>query len=190
MSHETDLSRRKEVREPRLTVLVVTNGRRTERDYFNGLRAEPWVTATLRVSFVSEAPASLVARAAALRDANDYDAVWAVCDVDEFDIMPAIEDARTREVGLALSNPCFEVWLILHKSARCPGLNSADQAQKALRKHVPSWDKHRLEFADFRQHVFDAVERAKSLGEPPDANPSTAVWRVVEWLRSPDSSVP
>jgi hypothetical protein len=180
VKHETNLSRRRHVREPRETVLVVTNGERTERDYFEGVRREPWVQAALRVRFCGGDPTALVAKAAALRDDYDYDNVWAVCDVDEFDVAPAIANARASSVGLALSNPCFEVWLILHKHSGCPRLSAASQAGKVLVKHLPAWDKKRLNFADFSEHVFDAVERAKALGVPPEANPSTAVWRVIE----------
>jgi hypothetical protein len=75
------------------------------------------------------------------------------------------------------------VWLIFHKSDRCPGLNGASQACDHLRKLVPSWQKECLDFAGFSNGVLDAVERAKKRGEPPDANPSTAVWRVIECVR-------
>ena len=34
----------------------------------------------------------------------------------------------------------------------------------------------------FRDGIDDAVQRAKRLGTPPEANPSTGVWRVVESL--------
>ena len=41
-----------------------------------------------------------------------------------------------------------------------------------------------LNFADFRDGIDKAIARAKRLGEPPDANPSTAVWRLIESLKS------
>jgi hypothetical protein len=52
-----------------------------------------------------------------------------------------------------------------------------------LGKNVRGWDKTRLSFKDFQAGVFDAVIRAQRLGEPPEANPSTAVWRVIESIR-------
>jgi RloB-like protein len=161
-------------------MLVVTNGQCTERQYFEGLRCEPSLVVTLRVTVKCEAPQALVARAAALRNASDYDHVWVVCDVDEYDVSQAISDAANNGVGLALSKPCFEVWLILHRSESCPGFNDAAQACVYVRKLLPSWQKERLNFADFRDDVADAVARAKLRGEPPEANPSTAVWRVVK----------
>jgi hypothetical protein len=105
--------------------------------------------------------------------------------VDEFDVSSAIRKAGQADgIDLALSAPCFEVWLILHKSERCPGFNRASQADRHLRKLMPSWKKERLSFSDFSADVFTAVERARNRGEPPEANPSTAVWRIIEHARS------
>lgn len=180
IKYETDLRRRTSVREQRRTVLVVTNGQRTEVDYFDAVRREPWVNVTLRVRFEGGAPRALVIRAATLRNVNDYDNVWVVCDVDEFDVSSAIQDAKDTAVGLALSMPSFEVWLILHWTHRCPRFTNAAQANARLRRYVPTWDKSNLNFDDFRDGVMLAVERAKRLGEPPQANPSTGVWRLIE----------
>jgi RloB-like protein len=110
-----------------------------------------------------------------------------VCDVDEFDVRTAIVEAAAHDdVELALSQPCFEVWLILHLKSGCPGFNDATQAGAHLKKVLPHWDKTALRFSDFSgRRVLEAVDHAKGLGEPPDANPSTAVWRVIESLRTP-----
>ena len=100
----------------------------------------------------------------------------------------AVATATERGVELALSLPSFEIWLILHLSAGCPRFNNATQAGRHLKSLLPNWDKTGLKFSDFSAGVFDAVVRAKRLGEPPDANPSTAVWRLVESLRNPSES--
>jgi hypothetical protein len=117
--------------------------------------------------------------AAELRDYSEYDEEWAVCDVDKFDVRPTIEGSASEDINLALSQPSFEVWLILHKVSSCPGFNNASQASRLLSKHVQGWDKGRLRFADFASGILAAVERAQQLGEPPEANPSTAVWRLI-----------
>jgi hypothetical protein len=184
-SRETNLRRRSGTRSQHRSVLILTNGNRTEIDYFEALRGENWVAADkVRVKFEKGDPANVVHRAAAIRDDNAYDEAWAVCDVDEFDTKVALASAQAMEVGLTLSAPCFEVWLILHLSEGCPGFNSAAQAGAHLKRLVPGWDKTALRFGDFRDGVAAAVVRAKRLGEPPGANPSTAVWRVIESLRS------
>jgi RloB-like protein len=188
-SQDTNLRRRANTRTERRSVLIVTNGVRTEVDYFDALRKEPWVTADkVTVKFQSGGPIAVVLRAAEIRDDNAYDEAWAVCDVDEFAIEAAIAAAEEREVGLALSLPSFEAWLILHLSEGCPGFNNATQAGRHLKSLLPGWDKTGLKFSDFRAGVFDAAVRAKRLGDPPDANPSTAVWRLIESLRNPAES--
>jgi hypothetical protein len=180
---ETDLRRSSGTRPERRTVLIVTNGERTEVDYFEALKKESWVTvAKVTIKFEAGAPGAVVNRAARIRDDNGYNEAWGVCDVDEFDVTAAIESAATQSVGLTLSVPSFEVWLILHVAKSCPGFNTASQVGAYLKKLVAHWDKTRLEFGDFRAGVFEAVAQAKRLGNPPKANPSTSVWRIVESL--------
>jgi hypothetical protein len=183
---ETDLTRLSDIREEGRAILIATNGERTEVDYFVGIKEEPWITATkVVVKFLPGSPADVVLRAAAMRDENDYDEAWVVCDVDEYDVAAALTDAAQREVELILSVPCFEVWLILHLSMKCPGFNDCPQADRHLRKLLRGWDKTALKFPDFRDGIPGAVIRAKHLGQPPEANPSTAVWRLVESLSRP-----
>jgi hypothetical protein len=186
LSRETTLRRRAGTREQRRSVLIITNGERTEVDYFEAVRKEPWITADkVKVKFEKGDPAVIVARAAKIRGDSAYDEAWAVCDVDDFDVKPALEAARDREVSVALSMPCFEVWLILHLCEGCPGFNNATQAVTHLKSLLPAWGKTTLRFDDFRAGVFDAVTRAQRLGATPDANPSTAVWQLIESLRKP-----
>jgi hypothetical protein len=186
-SRETSLRRATGTREERWSVLIVTNGERTELDYFKALKNsnKDWMTAgKVTPKFVRGDPVTAVRRAAAIRAGNEYDAAWVVCDVDEYDVKAAItEAARHDRVELALSRPSFEVWLILHLRKGSPGFNNAPQAGAYLGKLLPDWDKTALRFADFGDGVLDATERAKALGEPPGANPSTAVWRAIESLR-------
>jgi hypothetical protein len=107
-----------------------------------------------------------------------------VCDADDFDVRLAASHASRHSVKLAVSVPCFEVWLILHLAPGCPGFNNADQASDHLKRLLRRWDKTALRFEDFREGVFDAADRAKRLESPPDGNPSSDVWRLIETLRA------
>jgi hypothetical protein len=183
---ETDLTRLSNIRDEGRSILIATNGKNTEMAYFAGIKEEPWITATkVVVKFLSGDPAEVVLRAAAMRDENDYDEAWAVCDVDNYEVTAALADAIQRQVELTLSVPCFEVWLILHLSESCPGFNDCPQADRCLRKLLRGWDKTDLKFADFRDGIFSASVKAKRLAQPPAANPSTAIWRLVESLSRP-----
>jgi len=178
----TDLRRRTAKRAQRETVLIDTNGKSTEKDYFNALKAMPWVQAgRIVVIFTNKAPVELVRDASRRKTENDFDQAWAVCDVDEFEIEKAAIEARRKGVGLVLSNPCFEVWLILHLTEQTSHLDNADKACERIGKLLgKEWDKSALDFSDFEQGIAEAIKRAKLLESPPSANPSTDVWKVLE----------
>jgi hypothetical protein len=142
-------------------------------------------------------PKTLVERAAArkklaereaerFRDDNlKYDEVWCVFDIDEHPNIPdARQQARDNEIELAISNPCFELWLALHFCDQ-----NAHITRKAttalLRKHIARYRKH-VAFDLLRPLYDEAVRRAKQLEkqriENGDAggNPSTSVYRLTE----------
>jgi hypothetical protein len=169
--------------EQRRTVLVATNGESTEKTYFSELKNEPWVRQRVVVVVERGSPLSVVKGAAKRRDRDDYDEAWAVCDVDEFPTEPAISQAKAEGVSIAWSNPCFELWLLLHRATHAGFIADARAAEKLMRQCVRGWKKSNLDFASFRESVEDAVRRAKSLGTPPHENPSTAVWQLIEALR-------
>lgn len=187
VQYETDLTREIDIRSQRRTLLVVTNGERTERDYFDGLKREPWITVTLRTKIERGTAKDVAVRAVRVREDDEYDEVWAVADVDEENVYPAIQCATEGRIAIALSVPSFEVWLILHISEKIPGFNNAEQAGAYLRSLIPTWDKRKLRFSDFRDGIKQAIDRAKRLGDPPEANPSTAVWRLIEHAAGRDN---
>ena len=46
---------------------------------------------------------------------RDFDEIWCVFDTDAHENLPhAIEEARQSGIAVAVSNPCFELWLVLH----------------------------------------------------------------------------
>jgi hypothetical protein len=64
------------------------------------------------------------------------DAYWAVFDVDHHDakeLSRAAQVARSRSYGLAGSNPCFELWLLLHLTENIANVASASDDRHAAR---------------------------------------------------------
>jgi hypothetical protein len=186
MKRRENSGQRHLVRALQRTILIYCGAVRTEPDYFKGLRNSfRSATLTVKVRQDGVAPSRLVQIASAYRDRKPgaFDEVWCVVDVDQFDLVTAIADAREHSVNLAISNPCFELWLLLHHSdcrSHCTGY--ADVASR-LKKHLPAYDKTRLRFSDHANGVGDAVKRAKELepsGTNHQRNPSTSVWRLVE----------
>lgn len=124
-------------------------GIRTEPEYIEALRREPAVrdSASVEIQIDRTAsgavPLTLVNKAAKARDRysqeqGEIDEVWCLFDVEWPQNHPKLHEARTRakarNVNLAISNPCFELWLVLHFEERTAWLNS-DNAGKLRSDH-------------------------------------------------------
>jgi hypothetical protein len=188
-------------RKPRL--LIVCEGRNTEPPYFKqfanfhrNLLVEVEVAGGQGVPFtVVRAAKEMIKRAAAAarRDSDvnwKYEWVWCVFDIDEH---PNISDARIMAkkngIGLAISNPCFELWLLLHFQHFASTL-CRHRVQALLKSHVQGYDKH-INFEDYSSGYQAAVERAKALQALAESmsdlgrNPSTGVYELTEAIISP-----
>lgn len=195
------LRRRRPFRNPVPQVLVVCEGRVTEREYLEGLRIH-FANRLVRISYVGSgaAPITLVERAVELMAAAKaearrqadvnlrYDEVWCVYDVDDHHhLIRARKLAEKAGVKVAISNPCIELWLLLHFADQTAYLSRAD-AKRLLRAHVPGYDKH-VDFQEYAAGYGDACRRATQLatrhgaiGED-GANPSTSVDALTERIR-------
>jgi hypothetical protein len=189
-SHRTE---RRAPRRPSLPqILVVCNGVRTEPRYFEGLRNH-LRRHTFKIKIVSKgvSPRQLVEHAIDLRrrEPDQFDEVWCVFDVDEFDISDAAVTARRSRIELAVSNPCFELWLLLHHEEHRAHLAGYQDVVVRLKRKVPAYDKCALDFGDYVRGLADAVVRGRAL-DPESRelhlNPSTGVWRLVEKIMGED----
>lgn len=182
MSRESRLDRRHSRRTARPRLLLVFNSECTEQQYFTGLRDYLNSRAVdIQILLKPRSPLEVVAYAN--KQKADFDEAWCVVDVDEFDIPTAAKAARGAGVELVVSNPCFELWLLLHHEDHRAALFGCATAEKQLRRYLPRYDKTRLVFADFAKTVTEAIARAKALepsGTDHSRNPSTSVWRLVE----------
>lgn len=180
--------RREPYRQANHTVLVYCGAARTEPDYFEGLKLllrKASVTVKIRCEGID--PVRLVKVAADYRDRRPgvFDDVWCVSDADEFDVAAAIQVANRLGVNLAVSNPCFELWLLLHHAdcaSHCDGY--ADVVNR-LKRYVPTYDKTTIDFRYFSGGVGDAIVRAEKLdptGIDHSKNPSSGVWVLARKL--------
>jgi RloB-like protein len=199
---ERDLRRRPPRRDPKLRILVVCEGRVTEPGYLRALRSEhrtPLVE--IEIDSRGGTPKTLVERAAerkrqAEREAKSqrddflrYDEVWCVFDVDEHPkLADARQQARAHGIHLAVSNPCFELWALLHFQAQTAHVER-QTVRSRLKRHLPGYDKE-LPFTALRPHYETAVRRAQDLDARcerdgcPGSNPSTGVHRLAEQIRA------
>lgn len=95
--------------------LILTNGKQTEKNYFEAIRAHYKSIFKISVKFMNDDPVALVNHAIAEKTPRNR--VWCVFDKDEFlpaSIDRAMKTAKENEIGIAFSNMAFEVWLIDH----------------------------------------------------------------------------
>ena len=179
--------RRAPVRRSARTILVVCGSKETERQYFQGLREQlrnPAVSVVVCGKACS--PTQLIAYAQKRRVENKgtFDEVWCVFDVDQFvDVAEAVVAAGKAGIRVAISNPCFELWLLLHFASQTAHVPTYKKLLPLLQKHVPNYDKSRLDFAVYKDGRAEAAIRARKLdptGLDHAQNPATGVWQLVE----------
>jgi hypothetical protein len=135
-------------------------------------------------------PKSLVEYAKQKKENEDYSDVWCVFDDDgRPDIEEALNVARNQELEVAFSNPCFELWYLLHYEYSTQPCNQSTMLGR-LKKHVPDYTKARDMFALLPdQTSADAGARKLRIhhitcGNDETGNPSTSVDKLVRLLYS------
>lgn len=204
--------RRPGQRQPRQCILIVCEGAQTEPNYFESLRREFKLSLVeVQVEGYGAAPISVVDRALARREERrqeaknarrksqfntpPFDEVWCVFDVENPSKNPsfqqAVSKARSKNLDLAISNPAFEYWYLLHfKETTQPFANAAELIQ-ALRDRdcLPHYEKNLNVCSVLFAFTDTAIERAdRLLAHHPDAdndfpNPSTLVYKLVQKLK-------
>jgi hypothetical protein len=200
------LKRRVGTRRPRKTLLVFCEGEKTEPDYLDALKRQPAVRDLAAVDLRVETghggsvPRTLVslavaAHAKALDEEAEIDEFWCVFDVEwprnHPGLNEAIEQARQNDIQVAISNPCFELWLILHFRDQGAWLDN-DAARRARSRLDGSRGKG-LEAAKYLPLTRDAARRAAELDERhqrngtgfPDDNPSSGMHRLIASVEPP-----
>lgn len=186
--------RRPPLREPRPRLLVVCGAEETESAYLNGIRDQQDAR-SVDVRIVERpgrSPDQVVEYARDHCDYRDFDETWCVVDVDQYEtdgrrITAASASAAAAGIRLAVSNPCFEYWRLLHHAYSDAPFPQCDGVQARLGKYVPTYDKTALRFTDFADGIEHAITRGKRRdpsGTAYTINPSSGVWALVERLRT------
>jgi RloB-like protein len=187
--------------EPKHRILVVCEGANTDPQYLMGFKRachnprvsvlvhpEHGVPKTL-VELGKKAKKEADKAAKAEEDDNlRFDSVWAVFDIDEHPhIGDAVQMARDNGIDLAISNPSFELWLLLH-FRDSPGMKGRKEMTRILKKYVADYDKH-VDYDLYKAGYTAAVTRAVKLetlvlgDNKHETNPTTGVHRLTESIR-------
>ncbi|MGE3284940.1 MAG: RloB family protein [Pseudonocardia sp.] len=141
----------------------------TEPGYVNGLKALPEVHrhAAIRIEIDpgDGKPLPLVRRAVDRVGDDEIDEIWCLFDVESPQPHPNLEQAvrlaRRHGIRLAISNPCFELWLILHQE-ECTAYRTTAAAERRSRRLDGRTGK-RIDAAIYLPHRHRAAARARTL---------------------------
>jgi len=198
------LRRKVGIRSPRKTLVVFCEGEKTEPQYLEALKKQPEVHDAAAVDLRVETghggavPQTLVslaidARSRAEAEESEIDEFWCVFDVEWLKNHPGLRDAlqraRANDIHLAVTNPCFELWLILHFKDHGAWLDN-DGARRLRRQLDGSPDKS-LDAAKYMSSVLEAARRAADLETRhqkngaifPQDNPSSGMYRLIASIR-------
>lgn len=173
--------------------IVATEGKETEKQYFgifNSTRIKVEILATTEDG--KSSPEYVLERLDIFKeryDLNEDDMLWLVSDVDRWGskkLSSVCSQARQKGYNLAISNPCFELWLTLHFEDLNPLDRTCDHFQARLRTILGSYNKSNLDISCYEKTIEMAINRAKNLhpSSQQDWPPTlgTHVYRLVEIL--------
>lgn len=199
--------RREAFRDARL-IVIASEGKDTERIYFTAL-AKEYTNPRVHVHILerSENEQNNSSPEHVLKQLNDYksqyeleadDELWLVVDKDQWEdkmlSRVATECALEVSMHMALSNPCFELWLLLHledvasltpeehtlwMENRRKSKNADPYLKVRLRQKMGTYHESSYDALTLIAHIEDAIERARALDKTPtDRWPQTLGTRV------------
>ena len=133
-------------------------------------------------------------------DLEEQDQVWIVIDVDEFfdpgnqiQTTDALKDARAKNYQIVVSNPCFEVWLLMHTEEVLSFWKCCDDLVHHIRlkwkdTELRGYNKSSLPDAQMKQlrvYIREATARGRRSAnsqQTPPRNPGTQVHLLLEAL--------
>ena len=197
------LRRHVETKPPKTKIVIYSEGEKTERDYFNEMK-RAFRSAVVDVDIVDGVGVPLTiakkaiqaAQLAQHRDRGQsyarQDEFWAVFDRDEHpNVAEAISRCKNAKIGVAFSDPCFELWLVLHFQDFDAPVHRHD-VQRCLEALCDDYDRAKCKTTDcakLMQFVPDAELRAekqllrrKEEGDP-FSGPFTTVYELTRRIR-------
>lgn len=187
-------------RERRTVIRVLTEGEVTEPQYLRLICSDS-VKLDIRNSkrttpmqLVKQAKRDLRADRRVRAVNRSFDEVWCIFDRDDHHRFgEAVQAAANADIPTVVSNPCFELWLILHVTEQTAHIStSMAQTRAGQLNLVDGKDLATANLDALRNSCLMAKHRALELdrmhernGSPPRANPSSEVWRLVDRLRGP-----
>ncbi|KFX54716.1 RloB domain-containing protein [Clostridium botulinum] len=171
------------------TIVIICEGKDTETMYFDNFNSK-YTKVDVRIADKNSKgknkgkatdPENLVRKAIEISkkdyDINekDGDRVWCVFDVDinynnnnatqsKIDeIQKAKVLSNKNKIRLGISNPCFELWYLLHFEYTTANLKNYDDVKKRLDKHISNYNKSKNVYDELKDKLTIAISNSKKL---------------------------
>ncbi len=182
-------------RKPRRIIRVHLEGAVTEKGYLKRLVRR---NRDVQIDFGSTgcAPLTLVENALAdMRERArrnstiDFDEIWCVFDVDQHpNLSQARDEARQGNIATAVSNPCFELWLVLHAESQTGNIKCRAVQRRAAGlglikdKAIPNtaWIVLDANYDVAKRRATNLDQMHTGNGSPAGHNPSSDMWQLVD----------
>jgi len=182
-------------------ILISCEGEKTEYGYFEDIRKSLRMEPNKIIVLKPEAsdPLSIVTQALEERTYRqqegewaEEDMAWAVFDGDEHKAnnienwKQALQVAHEKGIYLAISNPSFEYWYLLHYQDQTSYL-TRQQALGLFKTYVPKYEKSDVLYREqLQSRTVEAISRAQQVARQAKlnsldlyANPCTHIWELV-----------
>ncbi len=200
MSRVRRIARRPAIRQPASRIVVATEGVVTEPGYlkvFSDIHGDRSAARVVPIP-VGGDPRAVVERAIEESEKSKRDRLaagdsfWALFDRDSHSRFDEARDlARRKGIRTAISNPCFELWGILHYREQNAPLGSRECQRMLETLHFPYGVRSNKRFEDREaiarrypaavRRASRAARRREEAGRP-GGNPSTTVHLLTEWI--------
>jgi hypothetical protein len=193
---ERDCSRRVDTRFIRDRILILCEGKKTERNYFRKFPVNVELV-EIEVKGTGANTLSLVKEALRLgQDAANagrpYNQIWCVFDRDSFprgNFNCAFREADENHIHIAYSNQCFELWYLLHYHFNDTAIRRQEYASRLTKWMGRKYHKNYEDMYDLlKERQTTAIRNAEKLlgrfnpRNPEKDDPSTTVHKLVEAL--------
>ena len=179
-------------------VVIATEDRFAPKQYFEALelsRVSVRVFGTednrSHASWVVERLREVFEDAKKNNELQPDDEFWVLLDTDHWTqpnhvagFSQAIQEARQAGFRVAVSNPCFELWLLLHVADVSPPLDACADVESQLRAVLGGYNKTNVPADKLHPGISRAVERAKKLDVGTNGWPQSTGTQVHELVEA------
>jgi hypothetical protein len=107
----------------------------------------------------------------------------------------AVKKASVYGISVAMSNPCFELWFLMHYEFTTRPMQNYDDVKKRLLQYMPGYEKSTDVFDSLNGKLCDAINNCKRLKQyhsnsgvrnliDVSVAPYTNIWEIIEEIQS------